>query len=192
MTIRKDQILVLDLEATCWEGYKAPVGQLNEIIEVGVCLLNVADLSIAAKRSLLVTPLESEISPFCTALTSITPQMIAQEGQPFEAVCATLERDYDSRNILWASWGAYDHEMFRTQCKRRKQRYPFSKKHVNLKRVFADAKGERMGTERALENLAMSFEGTRHRAHDDAYNAARILARLIQDHGLAILRKYGL
>lgn len=192
MTIRKDQILVLDLEATCWEGYKAPVGQLNEIIEVGACLLSLANLSITAKRSLLVTPLESEISPFCTALTSITPQMITQEGQPFEAACAILERDYDSRNILWASWGAYDHELFRLQCKRRKQRYPFSKKHANLKRIFAEAKGERMGTERALEALGMSFEGTRHRAHDDAYNAARILARLIQDHGLIILRKYGL
>jgi inhibitor of KinA sporulation pathway (predicted exonuclease) len=192
MVIRKDQILVVDLEATCWEGYKAPIGQMNEIIEIGICLLNVTDLSISAKRSLLVTPLESEISPFCTTLTSITPQMVAQEGQPFEVACAILEQDYDSRNILWTSWGAYDHEMFRTQCKRRKQRYPFSKKHANLKRVFAEAKGERMGTERALEALAMSFEGTRHRADDDAYNAARILARLIQDHGLAILRKYGL
>ena len=40
MSIRKDKLLVVDLEATCWEGYNAPAGQKNEILEIGVCLLD--------------------------------------------------------------------------------------------------------------------------------------------------------
>ncbi|MEO0596531.1 MAG: hypothetical protein AAF126_10505 [Chloroflexota bacterium] len=32
MAIRKDKIIVVDLEATCWEGFDAPEGQENEII----------------------------------------------------------------------------------------------------------------------------------------------------------------
>ena len=192
VSIRKDKIVIVDLESTCWEGYTAPVGQTNEIIEIGICLLDVNDLSIEKARSLLVRPIESVVSPFCTQLTSITPDLLQREGIDFTGACEIVERDYDSRNRLWASWGAYDYEMFWAQCKRRQVRYPFSKKHANLKRVFQQTIGERMGTESALAKLEIEFEGTRHRGVDDAYNTARILTKLIQAHGLGILRKYGL
>ena len=36
-----DQILVIDLEATCWEG-EPPEGQEHETIEMGICILDVA------------------------------------------------------------------------------------------------------------------------------------------------------
>ena len=150
MTIRKDKLLVVDLEATCWEGYNAPPGQTNEILEIGVCLLDLETYQISAKRSLLVTPTESEISPFCTQLTSITPEMVAADGMTFEAACKILEHDYDSRNRMWASWGGFDREIFRKQCKRRDVRYPLNGKHANLKRVYMDATGERVGLHRAL------------------------------------------
>ena len=37
MSGKLDKILVVDIEATCWEG-KPPAGEQNEIIEVGICL----------------------------------------------------------------------------------------------------------------------------------------------------------
>ena len=36
-----DKIIVIDLEATCWEG-DPPPGQESEIIEIGLCILDVA------------------------------------------------------------------------------------------------------------------------------------------------------
>ena len=32
-------IIIIDLEATCWNG-KIPAGQVNEIIEIGICVLD--------------------------------------------------------------------------------------------------------------------------------------------------------
>lgn len=192
MTIRKDKLLVVDLEATCWEGYNAPPGQTNEILEIGVCLLDLETYQISAKRSLLVTPTESEISPFCTQLTSITPEMVAADGMTFEAACKILEHDYDSRNRMWASWGGFDREIFRKQCKRRDVRYPLNGKHANLKRVYMDATGERVGLHRALRAFSIDFAGTAHRGHDDAYNTAMLLATLLDEYGLNLLRRRGL
>lgn len=191
MAIRKDKVIVVDLEATCWQGYTAPDGQENEIIEIGVCLLDGATREISNIRSLYVHPIESEISPFCTALTGITAEMIAEQGMDFAQACDILEKEYDSRNRLWASWGGFDRKLFWEQCKRRGVRYPFSKKHSNLKRVFQDAVGTRMGLARAMHNVGLDMYGRQHSGGDDAWNTARLLRHLLQEHGCVILRKYG-
>ena len=72
MAIRRDKIIVVDIEATCWDVEPPPDGQLNEIMEVGLCIFDVEANQIEGKRSILVKPLASEISPFCTKLTSLT------------------------------------------------------------------------------------------------------------------------
>lgn len=193
MTIRKDKIIVVDLEATCWEGFDAPEGQENEIIEIGVCIVNPrnGDANVSQKRSILIKPIESEISEFCTNLTSITPDLVAEEGIDFADACQILEQEYDSRNRLWASWGGFDHKFFRKQCRRRGIRYPFSKKHTNLKRVFQDTYGERMGLARALDAAGIQPVGTAHRGGDDAYNTGILLKYMIEVYGVHILRRYG-
>jgi len=191
VAIRKDKIVVVDLEATCWEGYTAPPGQENEIIEIGICLLDPRLARITAKRSIMVRPIESIISEFCTELTTITPQQVEQAGITFKEACYILEQQYDTRNRLWASWGSFDRQLFRTQCKRRGIRYPFSKKHSNLKRVFQDAYGERMGLARALAASGIEPAGTAHRGDDDAYNTAALLNHLMQTYGHHIMKRYG-
>ena len=44
MARKLDQILVIDVEATCWEG-NPPPGQTSEIIEIGLCVLDVPTLT---------------------------------------------------------------------------------------------------------------------------------------------------
>ena len=190
MSIYKDVILIVDIEATCWENLANPPGEVNEIIEVGICALDMTRRELGDKRSLLVTPTQSTISPFCTKLTTITPELIAREGMGFDAACSILEADYNARNRLWASWGMYDHSIFREQCKTQDVRYPFSKKHCNLKRVFSDVYGERMGMAQALEKAELKLEGTHHRGHDDAWNIGRLLVHLLEKKPDA-LKKYG-
>jgi len=192
MTIRKDKLLIIDIEATCWEGYTVPAGQYNEIIEIGACLLDLNDLTTSDARAILVKPMESDISPFCTQLTALSPELIAAEGVSFEEACHILEKEYDSRNRMWASWGNYDREIFKKQCKRRKVRYPFSGRHANLKRVYADVQGQRAGLQRAFESLGLDWIGRAHRGVDDAANTARLMAHLLDTHGLTPLRRRGL
>lgn len=191
MSIYKDRLLVVDLEATCWDGYDAPEGQTNEIIEIGVTVMELKTLAMTPPRSLLVRPTQSEISPFCTQLTSLTPALVEADGMSFEAACHLLETEFDSRNRLWCSWGSWDMKIMRAQCKAREVRYPFSDKHANLKRVYSDAQGNRVGLKAALEALSLPPEGVQHRGGDDAYNAGRVLAALLQAQ-TGNLRKYGL
>ncbi|MEL6403299.1 MAG: 3'-5' exonuclease [Chloroflexota bacterium] len=193
MAIRKDKIIVVDLEATCWEGFDAPEGQENEIIEIGVCLLDPkADpIEITDKRSILVKPTESVVSEFCTQLTTITPELLDEKGITFDEACTILEKDYDSRNRIWVAWGGWDKRFMLKQCRRRGVRYPFNKKHANLKRVFSTHYGQRMGLARSLSAVNIEQEGTAHRGVDDAYNSARLLQYLFETYGENILYRYG-
>lgn len=191
MGIYKDKIIVADFEATCWPGFDAPEGQTNEIIEIGLCLLNPETGEISDKNSILVKPTESIVSDFCTELTSITQAMVDTDGQLFDDACNRLETEFNARNRMWASWGSWDRLFLMKQCKRRGVRYPFSKKHVNMKRLFGDQTGRRLPFKHAMASAKLDMIGTHHRGHDDAHNSARLLYWLVQQHGIGILRRYG-
>ncbi len=70
-----DKIIVVDVESTCWMG-EPPIGQMNEIIEVGVSTIETSNLSIIGKDSYIIKPRFSKISDFCTELTGITDTML--------------------------------------------------------------------------------------------------------------------
>ena len=55
MAKKLDQILVIDLEATCWLG-DPPEGQESDIIEIGLCTLDVATGQRLDKASIVVRP----------------------------------------------------------------------------------------------------------------------------------------
>ena len=74
-----DTILVVDVESTCWDG-PPPAGQISEIIEIGVCTLDVPSLRRVEKRSLLVKPVRSAVSEFCTRLTTLTAEQLNGAG----------------------------------------------------------------------------------------------------------------
>ena len=71
MARKLDRILVVDAEATCWEG-DPPAGQISEIIEIGLCVLDVATLTRVERRDILVRPVCSTVSPYCSRLTTLT------------------------------------------------------------------------------------------------------------------------
>ncbi len=71
MARKLDRILVVDVETTCWEG-DPPSGQTNEIIEIGLCVLDVPTLARVEQRDIFVRPLCSTVSPYCTQLTTLT------------------------------------------------------------------------------------------------------------------------
>ena len=191
MAIRRDKILVVDVEATCWDVKPPPNGQINEIIEIGLCFYDIENDNVEGKRSLLVKPVASVISPFCTRLTTLTPQLVDEQGLDFAAACRILVEEQQAREFLWASWGSYDQKIFRKQGRRLGVSYPFGKKHMNVRSVFSGYHGgHRCGMTRALELAGLGLQGTHHRGHDDAWNIARLLQYLVRRFGLDFIKRH--
>lgn len=187
--INRDKIVIVDIEATCWEGHHAPPGEQSEIIEIGVCLLDMETFQPSDKRSILVKPERSKVSPFCTQLTTLTHEQVSM-GIGFERACAILEQDYGAKDRAWASWGNFDRKMFETQCASCSVSYPFSVCYINAKKLYAKFhKRQQYGMTHALANAGLELEGTHHRGDDDAWNIARLMQYMLNRYGVGMLRK---
>lgn len=175
-----DVILVVDVESTCWKGAPPP-GQKSEIIEIGLCPVDVTSLQRLDKHSILVQPVQSEVSEFCTELTTITDDMLQEAGTLGDAT-RRLKKEFRSKDRLWASWGDYDRRQFERVCAEQDVGYPFGPGHLNVKTLFAAAAGlnHEVGLDGACRHLGFPLEGTHHRGDDDAWNIARILCHLLQ------------
>ncbi|WP_294224852.1 MULTISPECIES: 3'-5' exonuclease [Chryseobacterium] len=177
-----NKIIVIDLEATCWEYDKIPPGQKTDIIEIGICTLDTDAKIISNKQSIYVIPERSKINKFCTELTGITPKLIEEKGIYFEEACEKIREEYDPESIAWAGFGAFDKEQIVEQCDYLGIENPFSGNYINIMHRFKAYNGlyKMMGLKRALKALNMEFEGNHHSGADDAYNAARILREMLR------------
>jgi inhibitor of KinA sporulation pathway (predicted exonuclease) len=174
-----DKLIVIDIEATCWDG-DPPKDQETEIIEIGVCVLDIPTGQRVARQSILVKPERSEVSPFCTELTTLTQTQV-NSGVSFESACRILRRKYHAGDRTWASYGDYDRRQFEKQCRERNITYPFSPTHINVKNLVALFQGWRreIGMLQAMSLMELAVEGTPHRGVDDAWNTGLLLAKLI-------------
>jgi len=174
-----DQILVIDLEATCWEG-EPPEGQEREVIEIGICILDVASGRRLENPSILVKPQRSTVSAYCTGLTTLTQEEV-DCGVPFPKACRILREEYGSEKRLWASYGDYDRKQVRRQCEASGIDYPFGDGHINVKSLFAIVHGlsQEVRLDKAMEIMGWELEGIFHRGADDAWNIARLLSDVL-------------
>ncbi len=172
-------ILIIDVEATCWNG-NPPPGEQAEIIEIGYAMLDVPKGHVQRSSTVLVKPERSKVSAFCTELTTLTQTQVDQ-GVAFADACRLLETELDAQSATWASYGAYDRKQFMRQCQSFDVPYPLSDTHLNVKNLFAlvYALPREIGMAKALELMHHERHGTHHRALDDAQNIAHILAQLI-------------
>ncbi|MDQ8012116.1 MAG: 3'-5' exonuclease [Flavobacterium nitrogenifigens] len=171
-----DKILIIDLEATCWQG-AVPSGQQNEIIEIGLAVLDTETGEISKNKGILIKPQRSNVSPFCTELTTITQDLLDKNGVSFEEAVDLLIDEYNPDLYTWASYGQYDLNMLKKQCKSFGIPYPMGEEHINVKEHFAEKFGlvKPTGMNGALALLNIPLEGTHHRGIDDAKNIAKIL-----------------
>lgn len=174
---------VVDVEATCWDG-QPPPGQVSEIIEIGLCVVDVESRSRVAKHRILVRPARSAVSEFCTELTGLTQDEV-DGGVEFREACGLLEQEHRSRSRAWASWGDYDRKQFERQCSAGRVAYPFGSRHTNAKQAFTDCFGLRrkLGMSAALGHAGLPLEGRHHSGADDAWNIAALVLRMMSDEG---------
>jgi len=179
MKRRLDKILVVDLEATCWEA-EPPVGESSEIVEIGLCVLDAATGERTDTQGILVKPERSTMSDYCQKLTTITPEML-EGGLSFTEACTLLVERFDSTRRTWASYGDFDRIKLMQQCDDWGVPYPFGRSHINVKNLFALQQGlsQEVGLQKATTMLGLPFEGTIHRGVDDAWNIAAVLNRVL-------------
>ncbi|MFA5066985.1 MAG: 3'-5' exonuclease [Candidatus Izemoplasmatales bacterium] len=177
----KKSVLVIDLEACCWRG-NPPIGQHKEIIEIGVACVDYFTKEIIRSKSIIVKPQFSEISSFCTELTTLTSEYVNENGVSLSDACQILIDEFGSDKKMWFSWGDYDKLALQSECKLKKITYPMSKTHVNLKELFAFFYGTKQppSVSSALKKMSIDFNGTRHRGIDDAKMTAIILKNLVE------------
>ena len=169
-------ILVVDLEATCFEAPELmPVAM--EIIEVGACVLDQQG-KVIDRFQAFVRPLERpQLTEFCRSLTGISQTDVDRAVLWPEVANALAAFAARHQVTQWGSWGAFDRQQIARDCVRHSCADPLAGiAHRNLKREFAKARRIReVGMSRALTIAGLALEGSHHRALDDALNIARLV-----------------
>lgn len=169
-------LLIVDLEATCWERSRHRAEDM-ETIEIGALIVDPrVDGAEPREFQSFVRPVRfPQLSAFCTQLTTIR-QPDVDSAQPFAAALARfVEWIGDPSAVRFASWGAYDKRQLLTDCGHAGVEYPFADDHLNLKHWCAPRLGTRpCGLMQALEKSGLTFTGVHHRGLDDARNIWRV------------------
>ena len=185
--LRFDKILVMDLELTCWSDDVPPAGERPEIIEIGLAEVDLRAGTYTRSTSQLIRNTESTVSAYCTDLTSLTQARIDAEGLPLGEALNRLAKRWPLRTRPVYVWGD-DVDALLADCRRKGARTDIFPDAHDLHAIFRTlaqaAGGARPGSgsgvsvETALAMLDLGFEGTPHRAEDDARNTGRILLDL--------------
>jgi inhibitor of KinA sporulation pathway (predicted exonuclease) len=178
--LRFDTVNVIDVEATCYPGNVFPKGETQEIIEIGIAVVDIRRGSITDSLSLPIKNQFSNISSHCTRLTGWTQRELDRVGMPYVDAVRILRDRFDSRNRLWVTQGRADVRYFSKQTRLCQAPYPFGAEHMNIAVLTAILTGhaKELSMENSLRALGIRHTGEYHSALDDATNTARQLLEL--------------
>lgn len=173
---------VLDLELTCWQDGRVPAGQKSEIIEIGLCSLDLRTLEIINAVSLPVWPISSSISSYCTELTGWTEAKLKRQGMPFAEACRRLSAKHGSRSRLVVTDSSGELCKVQQQCQDMGVDYPFGMDTLNVSALFTmcTQSTQALSLKEMLGWFGMEFVGAEHSGQDDACNIARLYIKLLQ------------
>jgi len=179
-------LIVTDFEATCWDkaDYKhneyAELVSLQEIIEIGCCVVDSYTCAISRRFSIIVKPVKYPIlSDFCKNLTGITQDEVDCGLLFSEALHAWIGL-FNPWEDIFCSWGYFDKNILEKNCKLFGDTYPFATPHVNIKTLVADElfDGRSAGVRTRCNELGITFIGNQHRGLDDAVNIVAIMDQM--------------
>jgi inhibitor of KinA sporulation pathway (predicted exonuclease) len=186
MRAKLDKVYVVDVEATCWETKEEQGALPNEVIEIGICCLEMVSGNISPASSYIVRPRFTTVSSFCTSLTGWTQERV-DAGRDIVEVLEAVRKDFDiNSSSAWFSCGEYDRVKLGVDgggslgalYGLERHQSPFAvARHFNIKPLFAfkhKLKRE-MGMARMLKHIDETLEGQHHSGADDAYNTAKIV-----------------
>lgn len=122
------------------------------------------------------------LSAYCMELTTITQEQVSK-ARTFPVAFSKFE-DWmlkpDEPQII-CTWGDKDMDIIRAECRRHDYDDDFLPRAIDLKAQYAGFQrlSREVGLLKALEYNDIEFEGTPHRAVDDAYHTARLFIRFL-------------
>jgi len=176
---KRDKIVVIDCEMSCWSNKEEQGNQSSEIIQIGLCSFNITTEEIEQATSYLIKPKYSTISEYCSALTGLTPK-IMKGAIPLSDACNSIMKNFGSRGRVFATFGD-DKTKFREDCLRKNANYPFGNYCIDVSLWFhlKYRQKNNLSLAAALENIDLEFKGKPHNALIDAVNTAKLLQHLI-------------
>ena len=156
----------------------------QEIIELGAFRINRYGDWLGEFHSFVRPVDHPRLSAYCIELTGIKQEQVSK-AKTFLKVFPEFEDWYgqlDEPTIL-CTWGAKDVEILQHECEQHDMETGFLKGAINLKEQYARIHklSKEAGLLKALEHAEIPFEGTHHRALDDAYNTGQLFIRYL-DH----------
>lgn len=194
MAANLSEIIVVDVEATCWDKNDTrdiQGQQPNEIIEIGVAVLNMKSRQVTNRASIVIQPVHSKVSAFCTELTGWTQEQVDAEGLTIREAFAEFTEMFKPEGKVWCSYGEYDRWMLSSHTRQgvnplfnlRHEENPFDQMrgHFNIKTLMAlkHSLPREMGMSKALAYYGFTMEGRHHNGADDALNIAKIASRVL-------------
>lgn len=161
-------------------------GSVPRIIEVGVAIGNPLRPEEINKLNWYLDPQEP-ITPFISGLTGITDKVISEKAVPHAQVAKELGALIDIFNCFPnpVTWGQGDALELKQEFQDRGVSFPyFGRRIFDVKTLFvykqiALGKTPSGGLKKALNIHGLKFEGTPHRASDDAYNTLLFFFHLL-------------
>ncbi|MBY3433144.1 exonuclease domain-containing protein [Rhizobium laguerreae] len=176
--VRLDRVLSVDFEMTCWDG-EPPHGQVPEIIQIGISEIDNETMTRLRSESWYIRNELSEVSPYCTALTGITPSILRRRGIALSEAGRIIAKKYGSRNKGWLAWGS-DKAAVDRDCAAKNVQPIFSNAFFNVGLLYSmvASDGRSVGLDEAAERFGISFEGRPHDAGADADVLAEVWCAL--------------
>ncbi|MFG6493732.1 exonuclease domain-containing protein [Fictibacillus sp. UD] len=168
------QYIVYDLEMT---------NRLSEIIEIGAVRMTEVngELTILDTFQSFVQPKMDKLNSRITNLTGITKKDLISAPVYTEAI-ENFKSWIGLEEYYLCSWGPEDKWALITDSTFHQTETDWIINHNDLQFHFSllhdSEKGFRYGLSRALLTMELSYEGSKHRALDDAINTGRILKRI--------------
>jgi len=153
-----------------------------EIIEIGAVLIAASGDVTLDQFQTFVRPVRNpKLTPFCIGLTHIHQASV--DAAPSFAMAMDRFRTWLSMagEVTPCAWGDYDGRQLRQDCDYHGVVFPLPDPIVNLRTAFTEKHRlpSRPSLSEALEVTGLGFQGSPHRAIDDARNTARLLPWIV-------------
>jgi inhibitor of KinA sporulation pathway (predicted exonuclease) len=183
--MKYDKILIVDVEMTCWETPEETKKNKTEIIEIGIVEVETKGFTITRERTFLIKPKFSEVSDFCTNLTSITNKMLSKQGYEYTDVVRILKEKFGTKNKMYVGWGN-DNVAFINQSELFSIENPFSNNYLNLSQVYSifNNKKDKLSLSNIIKEEGLIFEGEAHRALVDAKNTYYLFKKMKEKYNI--------
>lgn len=161
----------------------------GRIIQLGVVIGNIITGDVLEKVSYIISYSEP-LNPFIIKLTGITDEMIAVEGIDLHDAYLKLKELHLKYNCYMnpITWGGGDSVELKEQLSYYPEFIPnewcFGRRWIDCKTLYiamASANGMKLqgGLAKVMTKFGLSFQGTKHRADDDAFNTFRLYKKFL-------------